>query len=83
MMIVWDEPKRLANIATHGLDFSDLELAFFEDAVIRPSHSGRLLAFGRNGGEPIAVVFKPLGREAVSVISMRRANRKERSLIDG
>jgi len=83
MMIVWDEPKRLANLATHRLDFADIDLAFFEDAVIRPSHSGRLLAFGRNQGEPIAVVFKRLGREAVSVISMRPASRKERSLIDG
>ena len=35
MVIVWDEPKRLANIDKHGLDFSDLSLAFFERALIR------------------------------------------------
>jgi uncharacterized DUF497 family protein len=29
--IVWDEPKRLANIAKHdGLDFTDLDEGFFE-----------------------------------------------------
>ena len=83
MRIVWDEPKRLANIVHHGLDFAALDLEFFEGAVIRPSHSSRLLAFGRNCGEVITVVFKPLGREAVSIISMRPASRKERALIDG
>lgn len=83
MKIVWDEPKRLVNLATHGLDFADLDLAFFESAVIRPSHSGRYLAFGRLNADAIAVVFKPLGREAVSVISVRPANRRERELFDG
>jgi uncharacterized DUF497 family protein len=29
----------------------------------------------------IAVVYKPLGSEAISVISMRPASRKERTLI--
>ena len=24
MIIVWDEPKRLANIAKHGIDFADI-----------------------------------------------------------
>jgi len=26
--IVWDEPKRLANLDKHGLDFADLDLGF-------------------------------------------------------
>lgn len=29
MMIVWDEPKRLTNLAKHGLDFADLDETFF------------------------------------------------------
>jgi uncharacterized protein len=33
--IVWDEPKRLANIAKHGgLDFADLDEEFFEQSMI-------------------------------------------------
>jgi uncharacterized DUF497 family protein len=28
MMIVWDEPKRQANVEKHGLDFADLTLDF-------------------------------------------------------
>jgi uncharacterized DUF497 family protein len=27
--IVWDEPKRLANLEKHGLDFADLDEAYF------------------------------------------------------
>jgi uncharacterized DUF497 family protein len=29
MQIVWDEPKRLANLDKHGLDFADLNETFF------------------------------------------------------
>lgn len=29
MKIVWDEPKRLANLDKHGLDFADLNETFF------------------------------------------------------
>jgi uncharacterized DUF497 family protein/uncharacterized protein (DUF4415 family) len=32
--IVWDEPKRLANLEKHGLDFADLDEAFFENALV-------------------------------------------------
>jgi uncharacterized DUF497 family protein len=37
---MWDEPKRLANIADHHLDFADLDYAFFEDALVLPSYKG-------------------------------------------
>ena len=80
MKIVWDEPKRLANIAKHGMDFAFLTVEFFEAALIEPARQGRHLAIGElDGVAIIAVVFRPLGSEAISVISMRRANQKERS----
>jgi hypothetical protein len=45
MEIIWDEPKRLANIARHGLDFADLDDAFFEGSVSsRRSWAARLLS---------------------------------------
>ena len=34
MKIVWDEPKRLANLEKHGLDFADLNETFFDNAVV-------------------------------------------------
>jgi uncharacterized DUF497 family protein len=35
MKIVWDEPKRLANIEKHGLDFAVLVDEFFLGSTIR------------------------------------------------
>lgn len=37
------------------------------------------MAIGEFRQTILAVIFKPLGSEAISVISMRRASRKERS----
>jgi len=80
MEIFWDEPKREANIFKHHLDFADLDQNFFDHALIQPSHSKRWRAIGKSGQAIVAVVFFALGTEAVSVISMRPANRYERKL---
>lgn len=80
MKVVWDEPKRRHNIAKHGLDFASLTVEFFENARIEDAKSGRFLAVGEfEGVTIIAVVFRPLGSEALSIISMRRANKAERN----
>lgn len=83
MTITYDPPKRLSNLDKHGLDFADLEDgAFFETALVAPSHSGRFKAIGwLNGVMVVVVVFKPLGAEALSIISMRPASKKERKLL--
>ena len=82
MLIVWDEIKRQANIANHGLDFADLDVEFFSRALVRATYSDRLIALGEFRNEMIvAVVFKTLGSEAISMISMRPASRRERSLL--
>ncbi len=80
MKIVWDEPKRLANLAKHGLDFADLNESFFDNALVLPSYNRRWAGIGKNIRGMIVVVFVTLGKEAVSVISMRRASRNERKL---
>lgn len=80
MKIVWDEPKRLANLDKHGLDFADLTEAFFVDALFAPSKAKRWKGIGANLSGVICVVFARLGREGVSVISMRPASREEREL---
>jgi uncharacterized protein len=81
MKIVWDEPKRVANLAKHGIDFAALGEDFFTTAIIRPAKNGRQAAIGRLGGV-IAAIFAVLGTEGVSIISARPANRKERQLLD-
>ncbi|BAL74827.1 BrnT family toxin [Bradyrhizobium cosmicum] len=82
MKIVWDEPKRLANLDKHGLDFADLDEAFFDTALVIPSQSNskRWIAVGASIRGVIVVVFARLGREGVSIISMRPASRSERKL---
>lgn len=79
-MIVWDERKRIANLEKHELDFADLTLEFFEAAQIGDARHGRFLAIGELAGVAIiAVVFRPLGTEAISIVSMRRASKRERN----
>ena len=84
MEIIWDERKRLLNAEKHGLDFADLTGEFFMTAHVEPAKAGRSLAIGEfQGSIVIAVVFRALGSEAISVISMRRASRHERSWDNG
>ena len=87
MKIVWDEPKRQSNLATHGLDLADAESFDWDQAIVTPGHPAqdgrpRFRAIGWLGDELVTVVFALLGTEAVSVISMRPASRKERTLHD-
>lgn len=83
-MIVWDEPKRLSNLQDHGLDFETARDHFaFDEAKILPTYPGadgrvRFVAVGDMDGDLVAIVFSPLGTEAISLISLRRASRKER-----
>jgi uncharacterized protein len=82
MKIVWDEAKRLANLEKHGLDFADLNETFFDTALVVPSHNRakRWVGIGVNIRGIIVVVFARLGREGVSIISMRAASKNERNL---
>lgn len=82
MRIVWDERKRIVNLARHGFDFADLSESFFAAAVIVPAHHGRHMAIGRLANGTVTVVFALLGAEGLSVISMRVADRKERKILE-
>ena len=79
MRIVWDEPKRQKTLVERRLDFASLTLGFFEAAIIEPARDGRFKATGILDEVGFAVIFQPLGTEAISVISMRPANKKERA----
>ena len=82
MRILWDEPKRRTTLVKPGLDFADLGPTFFESAVVLRVRQERFQAIGPLSRRLIAVVFLPLGTEAISVISMRYANRKEREIYE-
>ncbi|KAA9013421.1 MULTISPECIES: BrnT family toxin [Sphingobium] len=82
MIIIWDEPKRRANIVKHGIDFADIDESFFASAIIREAKQDRYAAIGRLNGV-IAVIFAGLGSEGISIISARPASKMERMLFNG
>lgn len=79
MEIVFDPVKQATNKAKHGFDFADLTFEWFETAEITTAKLGRYRAVGLLSGVTVAVIFSPLGSEALSVISMRRAGKSERN----
>lgn len=87
MRIVWDEPKRLANLEKHGFDFADVVFVDWETALIEASRiedgRQRFKAIARFESGVVVVVYVELGREAISVISFRTANPKERKRLHG
>ncbi len=78
MQISFDESKRLQNLAKHGLDFADLDVDYFLGAIVVPAKLGRFIAIGVLSRDVIATVFAKLGSQGLSIVSMRRASRKER-----
>ena len=83
MKILWDEVKRRANMKKHGFDFADVIDFDWDRAIIenaRPDLTGRrrLKAIGYFRDGIAAAIFSLLGTEAISIISFRKANLKER-----
>lgn len=89
MKIVWDEPKRAANVLKHGLDFADFETSFDRDTAVflptQPSRTGRArykLLGQWQGRTVVVVIISPLGSEGLSLVSLRHANPNERAAYD-
>jgi uncharacterized protein len=77
----WDENKRAANIAKHGLDFWD-GVAMFDGRPVYSHRSvrgeeGRIVTVGLLVGRFVAVVWTERG-SAIRLISMRRARDEEK-----
>jgi uncharacterized DUF497 family protein len=84
--IVFDEPKRVSNVAKHGLDFAEIDRFDWKDALIVPARPGamdqsRFKAIGKLDGVFVVAVCSRLGVEAISIISLRKASSKERALL--
>jgi uncharacterized DUF497 family protein len=86
--IVSDDVKRERNLRDPRLDFADAREHFdFDGALIERSYPGsdgraRFIAIGPLDGKIVTLIFSMLGTEAISVISLRRASRKERRRYD-
>ena len=86
MEFEWDEQKRLANIAKHGIDFFDACRAW-EKPIIDPADERvqddeyRPTALGVIGRDEIVIAIVYTSRQNVlRLISARRARRNERKL---
>jgi uncharacterized protein len=83
MVIVWDERKRMSNIAKHGLDFRDVSLVYDNPAKVtfsspRDGEDRRLdVAIVETAGRFLTLLYAHRG-EDVRVISFRSASRTER-----
>ena len=75
MVITWDESKRQSNIAKHKMDFAEVTEEFFLNAMVGPAKHGRYIATGELGERIVTIVFRWVGAEALSVISVRPASR--------
>ena len=85
MKITWDERKRAENLKNRKLDFADVERFDWDSALVTETYQGkrgerRFKAIGMLDGQAVAVIYSPLGSEAIQVISLRPASRKERKL---
>lgn len=83
------QPKRAANIAKHGYDPAEIEVAFSFDRYLSrrtkpsPASRERLLLIGTWFGRTVVtVIVSPLGTEACDVVSVRDASDKERAAYD-
>ena len=82
MEFEWDEAKRRANYRKHGLDFRDVEKVFQEVTLTAEDKrqdygDKRLISLGRLEDIVVVVVYTERS-EKIRLISMRRANQKER-----
>ena len=86
MRFTYDEPKRQANIAKHGIDLAEFEDSFSFDRFLniptKPSRTGRIrykLIGSWQGRIVVVAIVSPLGSEAIDIVSVRPANAKERA----
>lgn len=82
MAFEWDEPKRLANLAKHGVDFAAAKLIFDGPTVEFPDErrdygEQRIGAYGKVGGVVLFVIYTTRGA-ARRLISARKAGSEER-----
>jgi hypothetical protein len=80
----WDERKRAANLHKHGVDFAIVELFEFDTALIvvddrKDYGEVRYRAFGLIDDRLHALIFTTR-RAQTRVISLRRANDRERTI---
>jgi uncharacterized DUF497 family protein len=80
----WDEAKREANIAKHGIDFRDVPEMFTSLMLVgtdsrKDYGETRKIGFGFICGRLIVVAFTERNPDVIRIISARKANRREKA----
>ncbi len=90
MEIEWDPTKDEANLAKHGLSFTEAAALFRSDVdyleIFDHEHSGeeeRFIAIGPIKRGVIVVVYTERDDDLLRIISARMATRNERRQFDG
>ncbi len=78
----WDEAKRQANIAKHGIDFRDVREMFTSLMLVgtddrKDYGETRKIGFGFIRGRLMAVAFTERQPNVIRIISARKANARE------
>ena len=78
----WDEAKRRANLAKHGVDFADIERfdwgsASFDTDDRHDYGERRIVSAGHIDGRLHLCTWTPRGGD-IRIISLRKANARER-----
>lgn len=84
MRFEWDENKNEQNLSKHGIDFSDAHLVFENPILARVDErfdygEKRWIALGKLETVIVVVVFTKR-RDNIRIISIRKANKQERSV---
>lgn len=83
MMMIWDEAKRQANLAKHGLDFVGAEAIFDDFLLVREDAreaygEPRYIALGVKSGRVVVLAYAERD-DAIRLISLRKANTHEQA----
>jgi uncharacterized DUF497 family protein len=80
----WDPKKNRENVRKHGLDFADAPEVFRGPLIALPDirqdyGEERWIAIGNIRGLVVAIAFATVNPETIRVISLRKANKYERT----
>lgn len=79
----WDEAKNRLNIEKHGIDFCDAHEVFEGDRIVladnrRDYGENRSIAVGHISNRIMIVVFTQRSAGVIRIISIRKANSREK-----
>ena len=84
MKAVWSEPKRISNLAKHGLDFRDadevLQSRFRLDVPVVRDGEQRILAISYSAKFLAVLVVVAKDDDEIRIISFRHASEQEREV---